>query len=102
MPAELVERWETGATSLYFEQPWRQRDEAVRTATFGATTLIVAAHAMGLGAGPMIGFDHEAVAREFRLASDEIPVMLLSVGYGTSENWPQKPRRPLSQVLSCV
>lgn len=102
MPAAMVPAWEAGAKSLYFEQPQRSRDEAVRTATFGASTLIFAAHAMGLGAGPMIGFDPEAVAREFDLAPDEIPVMLVAIGYGTSENWPQKPRRPLSDVFSLV
>jgi nitroreductase len=32
------------------------------------------------GSTPMIGFDAEAVAREFALAEDEMPVMLLSVG----------------------
>ncbi len=63
-------------------------------------TLILAAHAMGLGAGPMIGFDQDAVARDFGLAENEIPVLLLAVGYGSRENWPQKPRRPLSDVLS--
>jgi nitroreductase len=102
MPAALVDGWVGGAGSLYAGQPWRQRDEAVRTATFGAMTLILAAHAMGLGAGPMIGFDHEAVAREFGLDDREIPALLLAVGYGTQENWPQKPRRPLAQVLSFV
>lgn len=102
MPATMVPGWEAAAKSLYFEQPWRQRDEAIRTATFGAGTLIYAAHAMGLGAGPMIGFDAEAVAREFELAPDEIPAMLVAVGYATPENWPQKPRRPLSQVLAFV
>lgn len=102
MPAPMVQGWEAGARSLYFEQPWRQRDEAVRTATFGAATLIFAAHAMGLGAAPMIGFDPEAVARDFNLRPDEIPVMLLGVGYATSQNWPQKPRRPLSEVLELV
>lgn len=102
MQAQMVDGWVAGARSLYHEQPWRQRDEAVRTATLGAATLIFAAHAMELGAGPMIGFDQEAVAGEFGLAADEIPVMLLSVGYGTPDNWPQKPRRPLSQVLSLV
>lgn len=100
MPAAMVPGWEAGAKSLYFEQPQRSRDEAVRTATFGAGTLILAAHAMGLGAGPMIGFDPEAVAHEFDLAPDEIPVMLVAVGYGTAENWPQKPRRPLTEVLT--
>jgi len=29
---------------------------------------------------PMIGFDAEAVAREFGLADDEVPVMLLRAG----------------------
>lgn len=102
MPPIMVPGWEAGAKSLYFEQPWRQRDEAVRTATFGAGTLIFAAHAMGLGSGPMIGFDAEAVARKFDLAPDEVPVMLVAVGYATPEKWPQKPRRPLSQVLDFI
>lgn len=102
MPAQVIDGWVAGAGSLHSGQPWRQRDEAVRTATFGAMTLILAAHAKGLGAGPMIGFDPEAVAREFGLASDEIPVLLLAVGYGTPDNWPQKPRRPLNEVLSFV
>lgn len=102
MPAAMVPGWEAAAKSLYFEQPQRQRDEAVRTATLGAATLILAAHGMGLGAGPMIGFDAEAVARDFDLAADEVPVMLVAVGYATPENWPRKPRRPLSEVLRFV
>lgn len=102
MPAAMVAGWVAGAEKLYAGQRWRQRDEAVRSATLGAATLIFAAHAMGLGAGPMIGFDDEAVRREFELAEDEIPVMLLSVGYATPENWPQKPRRPLAEVLTVV
>jgi hypothetical protein len=47
----------------------------------------------------MIGFDAEAVASEFALAEDEVPVMLLSVGAALPENWPQKPRRPVDEVL---
>lgn len=102
MPAQMVDGWVAGAASLYAGQPWRQRDEAVRSASFGAATLFYAAHSMGLGSGPMIGFDPEGVTREFGLAKDEIPVLLVAVGYGTPENWPQKPRRPLQQVLSFV
>lgn len=99
MPAEMVAGWTGAAQSLYFEQPERSRDEAVRTATFGAGTLILAASALGFGTTPMIGFDPEGVKQEFKLKKDEIPVLLLTVGYATSENWPQKPRRPLSEVL---
>ncbi len=102
MPAEMVPGWEGAAKSLYHEQPQRQRDEAVRTATFGASTLIYAAQAAGLGSAPMIGFDADAVAREFGLAADEVPVMLLAVGYALPANWPRKPRRPLAEVLQFV
>jgi nitroreductase len=80
MPAKLVPDWENPARGLYFEHPRRQRDEAVRTGAIGATTMIYAAGSLGLGSTPMIGFDAEAVAREFALAEDEVPVMLLSVG----------------------
>ena len=99
MPAEMVPEWEIPARDLYMEYPQRQRDEAVRTATFGAAAMIYAARAWGLGSTPMIGFDAEAVAREFALAEDEVPVMLLSVGAALPENWPQKPRRPVDDVL---
>lgn len=102
MPAEMVPGWEGAAKSLYLEQPQRQRDEAVRSATFGAGTLIHAAQAMGLGSAPMIGFDAPAVAEAFSLAADEIPVLLLAIGYAAPQNWPRKPRRPLAQVLRLV
>jgi nitroreductase len=61
--------------------------------------MIYAARALGLGSTPMIAFDAEAVAREFALAEDEVLVMLLSVGAALPGNWPQKPRRPMADVL---
>jgi nitroreductase len=102
MPETMVPGWTGAAKSLYFEQPQRVRDEAIRTATFGATTLIFAAASMGLGSTPMIGFDSEGVASEFGLGPEDIPALLLAVGYATDENWPQKPRRPLTDVLALV
>ena len=102
MPAAMVPNWENPARGLYFEHPQRQRDEAVRTGTFGASAMIYAARSLGLGSTPMIGFDAEAVAREFGLASNEVPVMLLSVGAERPGNWPQKPRRPVGDVLDLV
>lgn len=102
MPADMPPHWENAARGLYFEHPQRQRDEAVRTGTFGASAMIYVARALGLGSTPMIGFDAEAVAREFALADDEVPVLLLSVGAERSGNWPQKPRRPVAEVLEFV
>src|SRR5260370_9481497 len=81
------------------EDPQRQTDDALRPGTFGAAEMIYAARSLGLGSTPMIGFDAEAVAREFALAEDEVPVMLLSVGAERPGNWLQKPRRPVADVL---
>jgi len=102
MPAKMVPEWEIPARNLYMGYPQRQRDEAVRTATFGAAAMIYAARSLDLGSTPMIGFDAEAVHREFGLAEDEVPVMLLSIGAERPGNWSQKPRRPVSDVLDFV
>jgi nitroreductase len=102
MPAEMVAEWENPARDLYMAYPQRRRDEAVRTATFGAAAMIYAARSLGLGSTPMIGFDADAVHSEFGLTEDEVPVMLLSIGVERSGNWAQKPRRPVSDVLNFV
>jgi nitroreductase len=102
MPAKLIPDWEGPARDLYRDFPQRQRDEAVRTATFGAAAMIYVARSWGLGSTPMIGFDAEAVHHEFGLAADEIPVLLLSVGTERPGNWRQKPRRPVAEVLNLI
>ncbi|BDC45260.1 hypothetical protein PTKU15_85570 [Paraburkholderia terrae] len=102
MPATMVPKWEIPARNLYMAYPQRRRDEAVRTATFGAAAMIYAARSMGLGSTPMIGFDDEAVHRGFGLAGDEVPVLLLSVGAERAGNRAQKPRRPVAEVLELV
>lgn len=99
MPPTMVPAWTQMAKDLYDGKSQMQRDEAVRSAVFGAATLMLAAHGMGLASGPMCGFDPEGVARHFDLATDEVPVLLLALGYAAPGNWPQKPRRPLAQVL---
>ncbi|WP_448952781.1 nitroreductase family protein [Labrys neptuniae] len=98
MSAEAAAGWQEGARTQYAD-PQMARDEAVRSASLGAATLIYAAEALGLVSSPMISFDAEAVAREFKLASNEIPVMFVAVGRSAPGNWPQKPRRPLAETL---
>jgi hypothetical protein len=41
----------------------------------------------------------QGVIREFGLLRHEVPVMLVAVGRAAPGNWPQKPRRPLTEVL---
>ena len=102
MPEKMVPEWEIPARDLYMAYPQRQRDEAVRTATFGAAAMIYAARSLGLGSTPMIGFDAGAVHREFALAENEVPAMLLSIGPERQGNWAQKPRRPVDDVLDFI
>ncbi len=98
MPADMPSAWRTAAVAQYAD-PRTARDEAVRSATLGAATLIHAAGALGLASGPMVGFDARGVARAFGLQTNEMPVMLVAVGRAAPGNWPQKPRRPLAEVL---
>lgn len=100
MPEATARAWVRAVRDTYGERPRLRRDEAIRSATLGAATLMFAASAFGLASGAMVGFDAERVAHEFELGEDEIPVMLLAVGRAAAGNWPQKPRRPLGQVLA--
>ncbi|ANN65271.1 nitroreductase family protein [Bordetella bronchialis] len=102
MPAAMVPEWEIPARDLYMAYPQRRRDEAIRTATFGAAAMIYAARSFGLGSTPMIGFDADAVHLEFGLGEEEVPVMLLAVGAERPGNWAQKPRRPVADVLDLI
>jgi nitroreductase len=98
MSAEVASSWQEGARAQYAD-PQIARDEAIRSATLGAATLIYAAEALGLVSGPMVGFDQEGVARDFGLRPNEIAVLLVAIGRAAPGNWPQKPRRPLADVL---
>lgn len=102
MPSATVGDWARAVLATYGDNPQMQRDEAVRTATLGAAFLMFAAEAYGLSTGAMVGFDPAVVAAEFGLAANEIPVVLVAVGYARTGNWPQKPRLPLSRVLETV
>ncbi len=95
----VFDGWTGAATNMYANNPAFQRDEAIRSASLAAMTLMIAAQDRGLASGPMIGFDPAGVASVFGLAPTEVPVMLLTVGYAESGNWPQKPRKPTAEVL---
>lgn len=88
-----------GLTEAHQNNAQLQRDEALRSASLAAMTLMLAARGMGLSTGAMGGFDPVAVCSEFGLNATDIPVMLVTAGYPAQGNWPQKPRRPLAEVM---
>lgn len=101
MAPETAKGWQQGAHEKYSD-PQIARDEAVRSATLAAATLIYAAEALSLASCPMVGFNAQRVATEFGLRPKEIPVVLVAVGRAAPGNWPQKPRRPVHEVLEVL
>jgi nitroreductase len=99
MSREVADAWVRQVNARYGD-PQNARDEAIRSASLAAMTLMIAARAKGLVSGPMIGFDPEGVRREFNIPDRYVPVMLLTVGYEAPGNWPRKPRLPVDEVLA--
>lgn len=94
--------WVGAVNNMYGANPVMQRDEAVRSASLAAMTLMLAAQEKGLVSCPMIGFDPDGVAAAFELAATDVPVMLVTVGYTGPSNWPKKPRKAVAEVLAFV
>ncbi len=88
-----------GMANQMYANPTTQRDEVIRSASLAAMTLMLAAEAKGLVSGPMVGFDPQALRREFQIPEQFLPVMLIAVGHGTPGNWPRKPRLLPEEVL---
>ena len=76
-----------------------QRDEAQRSIGMAMQTLMVAAKAMGYESCPMIGFDHEAVAKLINLPEDHCIGPMVAIGKGTKDPWPKPGQLPLSEVV---
>lgn len=102
MPPAMADAWQSQASRSHEGNDELQRDEAVRSASLAAMTLMLAAEGMGLASCAMSGFDAAQVAREFGLADIELPVLIVVVGHPEPGNGPQKPRKPLHEVLTIV
>jgi nitroreductase len=97
---KMKDGWVNAATTAYSNNEQFARDEAIRSASLAAMTLMIAAEDKGLVSGPMIGFDPEGVKREFNISDRYVPVMLLTVGYPAEGNWKRKPRLTVDEVLA--
>ncbi len=76
-----------------------QRDEAQRSIGMAMQTLMVAARAMGFESCPMIGFDHEAVAKLINLPEDHCMGPMVAIGKGTKDTWPKPGQLSRDEVV---
>lgn len=98
-PAEVRERMIPMIDGFYAGKAQVQRDEAVRSASMAAMTLMYAAKDQGFDTGPMIGFDPETMAKVLHLPENHIPVMLIVLGKGEGVSRDRAYRFPLAEVV---
>ena len=98
----VADAWVTQAMEAHENNNLLQRDEAIRSASLAAMSLLLAAQDMGFGSCPIGGFDAIEVSRQFALSENEIPVLIVVVGYPKELNLRQKMRRPLSEILTVI
>ena len=98
-PKEVQEGLLPMINNIYEGKEQLQRDEAIRSASLAAMTLMYAAKNRGWATGPMIGFDQVATSKLLNLTQEYIPVMLLVLGYQKNEPRPRDYRRPIEEIV---
>ena len=94
--------WQSKVVGAHDGNAVLQKSEAYRSAALAAMALMLAAEEQGLVTGPMSGFDVQGVQQAFELGQEQIPVMLVAVGYAAEGNFPQAPRLDVEQVLTVL
>ncbi len=101
LPAGKADAWVRMAGRAYAD-PQLARDEAIRSCSLAAMTLMLAAEARGLCSGALTGFDPEKVRARFGIGERFLPVMLLAVGHPAQAAAAEerKTRLPVEAVLT--
>jgi nitroreductase len=102
MGHKIINSWVRQAMDSYEGNLLLQRDEAIRSASLAAMALMLAAQDMGLGSCAIGGFDAVQVSEKFNLSNEDLPVIIISVGFPTANNWKQKVRKSLDEILTVI
>jgi len=80
-----------------------RKTPGVLNSSLQAGYFMIAARALGLDVGPMIGFDAAGVKAEFLSDSNWVPSFVINLGYGTDENlFPRFPRLPFETAAKII
>jgi nitroreductase len=98
-PKEIQEKVLPMIQNFYGSNDQLQRDEAIRSASLAAMTMMYGAVNRGWGACPMIGFDPEAVTKILKLSPNLVPVMFVVLGHQKDAPRPRSYRHPVEDVV---
>jgi 3-hydroxypropanoate dehydrogenase len=86
---------------FYGERPARERS-ALLNGALQAAYFLLGVRAAGLAAGPMSGFDHAGVRKDF-LDDDHTPLMVVNIGRPGPDAWRERlPRLSYDEVVTSV
>jgi nitroreductase len=99
LPRGVADVWLTMANGMYDSDPRLARDEAIRSGSLAAMTLMLAAGNRGYVSCP-IGFNPVQAMEILSVSDRYVPVMMLAVGRPAPGNNRRRPRLPVDQVLT--
>lgn len=86
-----------------FADPAIREASAIQNGTMQAAYFLLGIRAAGLCAGPMIGFDAEAVNREFFPDGKQKVLLVMNIGKpGENAWWPRSPRLEYDEVVTAA
>jgi len=86
-----------------FADPAVREASAIQNGTMQAAYFLLGIRAAGLCAGPMIGFDAEAVNREFFPDGKQKVLLVMNIGKpGENAWWPRSPRLEYDEVVTAA
>ena len=99
LPREVADLWLAMANGMYGSDPRLVRDEAIRSGSLAAMTLMLAAGNRGYVSCP-VGFNPGQLMEILSIGDHYVPVMMLAVGRPASGNSARRPRLPVDGVLA--
>lgn len=92
-----------GARERFAAEQEARRESALQNAAIQAGYFILGVRAAGLDAGPLGGFDHEALNREFFPDGDHEAVLVVNIGHAASDAFrPRNPRLDYEDVFAAA
>jgi nitroreductase len=99
-PVEVQSMFGGMVPGLYDNNEQLQRDEAVRSISLAAATLMLVAKDMGLDTCPMIGYDPNKVVEVLGLPEGHPPLMMVTVGKAAQGARPRMGLLDFEEVVS--